>query len=169
MANQIHTLWTDQAVVPPSPLTAGEPVCLLTSAEISNTTFNSFKLTAKVKDLLPDLGGGLGSYYLFFEIEQKDDLGNWVVFPAYQGQPIRKDSDTAQRVIIVQPNLNPQNLGETDIQFRGPKEICHTNRHQGTLPDSPIRVCLYLIEDVPGGGQAFVSATVSAELEQYTV
>lgn len=69
-------------------------------------------------------------------------------------------------------DMNPasiQNIGETDVQKRGPFSVCETNRHEGHVPSAQLRVNVILLENDPGGAGALVSCKVSAELKLYGV
>lgn len=166
--SNVVSLWNAQLVEATSyTITAGVPLDLLTSAEITNAPgYNSIRVTVKYEDLLP--ANVLGSFYIDAEVDFKDANGNWLLLPMYQGQSLRKSTQAAERVIIMGPSINVQNLGETDSQFRGPHEVCQINRHQGRLPDENARVRVVLHEDTPGGSNAFTSIKITAEVEQYT-
>lgn len=164
----VTNLWNGQLVEASQyTINANEPVDLLTSAAISNTAgANSLRLTTKFVNLVPS--GGLLTAQMGWEVDYKDENNAWQVLPVYQGNWVRKSDQAPVRILIMQPNIQQLNVGETDIQFRGPLPLVETNRHQGTVPTTDIRVRFVLVEGDPGGTFAMDRITVSAEIDLYS-
>lgn len=162
------TLWNGELVEAANyTITANDPVDLLTSSTIPNPNGHSaLKVTTKFVNLVP--ANVLMSGELGYEIDFKNEAGQWEILPAYMAQWIRKSDQAPNRVIISQPNINQLEPGIVDIQFRGPLPICETTRHQTAVPSADLRVRFVLVEGDPGGIAAFDRITVSAEIELYT-
>lgn len=160
-------LW-DQEVVLASGLsiTAGEQFDLLVSATINPGNYNSFKVNLDYEALLPAdvlLTASLGCV-----VESQAASGAWSVI-ASQFSPLRKSTQPMNRQIVVQPNLVILDPGVDESVFPLDRETGRISKHNGKLPQLPIRVRIIGVENDPGGTNAWSSVTISGQLEQYDV
>jgi len=166
-AGTTTTLWADQSldVINFTPA-AGVPLDLLVSSNISNASgFDSMRVSVKFTDLMP--AGPLLTGQIGIEVDYKDANNVWQLFPAYQGNWLKRSDQAPIRVIIAQPSINQFEPGTTDIVFTGPIKACEVTRHQLTVPNATLRVRIVLVEGDPGGTNAWDSVTLSGEVELY--
>lgn len=171
MAGIVTPLWNGQLVETANfTITAGEEITLLSSAVIDNsvgTAWNSMKMTLEYKNVIP--ANVLGSFFLGCVVEFEDANGLWTSTPMYQFNPIRKSTQAAKRIVIMQPNIDTFNLGTDDSVFPMDREVARISRAQGVLPEAKIRVCINLVENDPGGVNALDRFSVTGEVERYDV
>lgn len=142
---------------------------MLVSADLDNQTgtiYNSMKATINYDNINP--APGIGSWALSTIVEAKDTSGKYHPI-LHQFNDFRGKDRGEERVLILQPDLDTFSLGIDDIVFIGEKTVSQISRSQGHLPQGEYRLRCVLNESDPGGANAFVSVSISAEVELYNV
>ena len=104
MAADPFTIYTDETI-DNSLITGNGKFTVKTSNSFNNTSsYNSISVIVEFSDLVPDPENISTNYSLRAVVETSDDQGHWWPIGA-QFEPLRRLSQGARQIIVIQPNI----------------------------------------------------------------